>query len=1040
MTELLPLTWKVLRMRNFTPQTETQILKQFGTEPMIVIAVDWVQDGNVTFYTDRAITGQPVEGRILDISILDNVFNLEDNSDSKEISLTLDDSDEVLKDIINNNDIHGRPVSVFHWDASTPIADRALLFSGVINSPIIWDEGDRTLKLTVLSKLEDAEFGFSLDEALGIANQPLNLQGKAWPLCFGTVTNVPALRLTDVVEGKLESSVGIRDFTLVPKYNYLVNCSKCYTCLEGSNFDIDTLVSANTFRPCPNCNRRVCVAIRKLELQITAQTRLQFSEVRISGAARFPQGIVITLKIDEALFTGFFDGTTAEPSSKFIINRREHAKFSDIGATNATSVVNTINSEIDNLIDTNCGPTVDDRIDVTTICDGIPLDTDGLPQKQAKGVTDFWRVFNAWPTAGLQFIQPGARVVLATAADVAYVCNLVPSTNIIRVKANKRIGQSTRLVDVPDSFWSTRTVDFGSYDTTEIVFSKLLSEIDEEWEDDIFVTLESSEGPDIVEVIKFLINKYTNFTINTASFNSVQVDLTGWEANFALLERGNILTLLTDIAFQARCALYIKNNEIFIQFLAKRATPVDLILESDVENNSLSLGHTDTEDLVTKFVANWTDDYAAKEQVQTILRFNIGKYGLKEREFDFFIYNDEEMVKAAALFWTIRKSQIWRRLRFKTPINKLQLETFDNIEVRFNDFSPNDILAHIQQASYDSSDYSISFDCWTPVRSGEQSEFNFAFPEDVDITTVFPPIEDIESGSFDTSAPGALAVAPISVDPDNPVNPLSANTECDGLLITSKSRRTLLQGCWNVRMGRDREISDLVKPLGDTPTEEPSSCPVTSDLSDTSEDNSIDGGDVVDSDGNVIAQTVSTTANFVLVDFSGEVCPDQPNNESSDKEEQHGDPEDALGTEDLDNDPGIDGCNQPVCPDASPCGVIPENPPCKWQVNVTFGIIDKVLLGLIFKSTVTGTDEFFFNTFDAAQAFKTRMQARAIELNVPAVVGNQTIIGVIPLSQVGICEDDHDPDATPALIGFTQLDKNGKPIIGDCTNPTYLTD
>jgi len=123
-------------VRNFTPQTESQLIKDFGTEPMILIGVDWVQDSNITFYTDRAISGQPVAGKILDISILDNVFVLSDNAESKEISITLDDTDGTLKGIINNNDIHNRPVSVYHWDATTPVADRALLFQGVINSPI----------------------------------------------------------------------------------------------------------------------------------------------------------------------------------------------------------------------------------------------------------------------------------------------------------------------------------------------------------------------------------------------------------------------------------------------------------------------------------------------------------------------------------------------------------------------------------------------------------------------------------------------------------------------------------------------------------------------------------------------------------------------------------------------------------------------------------------------------------------------------------------------------------------------------------------
>lgn len=1054
-------------MRNFTPQTETQLLKQFGTEPMIVASVDWVEDGNITFYSDRKIAGQAVEGRILDISILDNVFVLEDNSDSKQISITLDDSDGVLKNIINNNDIHGRSVSISHWDASTPLPDVAILFTGTINSPIIWDEGDRTLKFTILSKIEDAEYGFSLDESIGIPDQPLALQGKAWPLCFGTVTNVPALRLVDRVEGILESPVGIRDFTLVPKLNYLTNCGKCITCRSGSTFNLTDNTSSSNFAPCGNCNRRVCVAVRKLELQIISQTNLQFTTLKITSAGRFPQGQIINLKIDGALFIGFFDGTTADPSSDFIVTRREHAKFSEIGSTTATSVATTINNEVNVLIDTKCGAVKRDLVDINRICDGISLDTDGLPQDQARGVSDFWRVVNAWPSAGFQFIDAGATVKLVTAADVAYVCNLVTSTSIIKVKARKKIGQATRLIDVPDSFWSTRTVDFGTYQTTEIVFPKLLSDISKEWEDDIFVTLKSSEGPLITDILEFLINKYTTFTINRASFDSVKLDLAGWEANFALLDRGNILNLLRDIAFQARCAIYITNGEIFVQFLAKRPTPVDLILESDVENNSLSLEHTSTEDLVTKFVAKWTNDYAQKESIKTVLRWNVGKYGLKEQEFDFFIYDDEELVRTASTFWLLRKSQIWRRLKFKTAIHKLQLETFDNIEVRFNDFSSDDILAHIQGASYDSNDFSISFDCWTPVRSGEQTEYDFAFPDDVDVETIFPSLDDIESGRFDITAPGALTFAPIS----DLVHPLSGNTRCDNITLLTDVKSL---GCYNVRFGGLANKKDRTRNKADqdTPTGEPVLCDIAQ--SDVISDGGTilgdgaftgPGSDVLDSEGNVIGQRVEDTN--ITVEFTraelfppGTECPDEPHDEDSDKLEEHGDPADALDTEDPDNDPANDGCNPPVCPTPSPCDVeLEDTSECVAQVGVSILFYGIKLIGQAIVTRVD-IDQYCFNSDQAATDFFNKMVIIDQAQPKPQLGDTQISMSQLDLLLSGgrpPCNDLGNIREDAAMIQYRQfgpltLLKFGVPLcnkepgggvlespeIDPCVPPTYL--
>lgn len=1002
-------------MRNFTPQTESQLIKDFGTEPMILIGVDWVQDGNVTFYADRAISGQPVVGKILDISILDNVFVLSDNSESKEISITLDDTDGILKGIINNNDIHNRAVSVYHWDASTPVADRALLFQGVINSPIIWDEGDRTLKFTVLNKLEDAEYGFSLDESRRISSQPLDLQGKAWPLCFGTPINVPALRLTNVVEGKLEVGVGILDFTLVPKYNYIINCAKCLQCRTGSTFDPVTLLSAADFSPCSGCNRRVCVEQRKLELQISQQINLQFANLTISGADRFPQGVVITLEIDGALFNGFFDGTSLLPSSNFVVNWRQHAKFDEIGSVSATSVTDTINAEVNALIDTNCGPTTRDLVVLANLCDGIPLNPNDLPANDKKAVDDFWRVFNAWPSGGFQFIDPGAGVKLASGADVTYVCNLVPSTTILRVMAKKNVGRATRLVDVPATLWSTRTTDFGSYNTTEIVFPKLLSTVDSEWEDDIFVTLVSSVGPDITEVLEHLINTYTSFTIDTSSFAAVKVKLTGWEANFALLDRGNILNLLRDIAFQARCAIYIRNDVIFLQFLASRPTIDDLILESDVENNSLSLGHTDTEELVTKFVARWATDYAAKEQIKTILRFNVVRYGLKEQEFDFFIYNKEEMVKQAALFWLIRKSQIWRRVRFTTPIHKLQLETFDNVEVRFTDFSSIDILAQIEKASYNSADYSINFDCWTPVRSGEQTEYDFAFIEDVSVDTIYPLLEDLDSGAFDTTTPGALVIAPI--DATKQPHPLSSNDECDATLVEitwpSLARD---QGCFNVASIDLGDEDDKASETGDEPTAAPTNCETDPSVKESSSTTlAEDGGNNIVS-GNLISQATSTVSQFAF--NAGTQDCDTPHDEESKSLEEHGDPEDALGTEDPDND--FDPCNFPVCETPSPCDLEPATMTCSASVNVGSKFFGVKIGG---KAVATGLrlDQYCFNSDTAAQAFGLKIFA-LFEAQGTAGLGDIQIasVGIILSGGQPPCNDITNPRTDQALISFRQ--------------------
>ncbi|KKK80391.1 hypothetical protein LCGC14_2823960, partial [marine sediment metagenome] len=134
-------------------------------------------------------------------------------ADSQEISVTLDDTDGKIKAVMDENDVHMRDVWVYQWFEGLDIADRFLLFKGKVNSPIIWNEGERTVSFTILAQIEDNEVGFSPEEG-EISNLPRSLVGKPWPMVFGTVTHSKALHLTNRLRGTTAIGVGFPDFAL----------------------------------------------------------------------------------------------------------------------------------------------------------------------------------------------------------------------------------------------------------------------------------------------------------------------------------------------------------------------------------------------------------------------------------------------------------------------------------------------------------------------------------------------------------------------------------------------------------------------------------------------------------------------------------------------------------------------------------------------------------------------------------------------------------------------------------------------------------
>lgn len=108
---------------------------------------------------------------------------------------------------MDTHDIHKRDVWVYQWFEGLDLSDRFLLFRGKISSPIIWEEGDRTVTFTIITQLEDKEVGFSPEEGQ-FPFIPKDLVGKTWPSCFGTPIDVPAVRIGDAVTGTLLCGVG----------------------------------------------------------------------------------------------------------------------------------------------------------------------------------------------------------------------------------------------------------------------------------------------------------------------------------------------------------------------------------------------------------------------------------------------------------------------------------------------------------------------------------------------------------------------------------------------------------------------------------------------------------------------------------------------------------------------------------------------------------------------------------------------------------------------------------------------------------------
>jgi hypothetical protein len=312
------------------------------------------------------------------------------------------------------------------------------------------------------------------------------------------------------------------------------------------------------------------------------------------------------------------------------------------------------------------------------------------------------------------------------------------------------------------------TKNYGPVTAVQIVTKKALSSYEDQgWSDDLYVTFQSSVGPQTCDILRHIIDNYTDLAYDSTSFTAIESKLDPFPMNFPILDRKNTLEVLQEIAFQARCALWLSNGKFYIKYLPEEPTSDSTITVSDLDaETGVEVELTSTEDLVTKMIVEWRISWAEVDPNKIILRHNVKKYGTQQETFDFYCYNQPDIVLKVATFWLIRKSNTWKKVRFKTFLQKLNLETFDTVTLDFgsrNYVSTSPVKAIVEEATYNSDDRTIDFSCWTPVKSGEMAEYKFFWPAYISASETFPTEEEQAAGfaGGDGIGSGASGYLPI---------------------------------------------------------------------------------------------------------------------------------------------------------------------------------------------------------------------------------------------------------------------------------------
>lgn len=207
-------------MRTLSTAGQNAIDERLGGEPIRYIEIQW-NDGTLSRHADKVIPGF-AEGDILSLSPITQTQNYNGNLSNMQFSVTLNDTTGYLKSLFDRYNIHKRPCVLKQWFTGIPLSDSFELFRGQIFSPITWSEGQRTLSFDIVTPVYGREVGFSIEEGQ-FQSVPEKLTGKAWPLCFGSVLNVPCTLSSDIPTGSVGALFGVPDATLPWKKKYMEN-------------------------------------------------------------------------------------------------------------------------------------------------------------------------------------------------------------------------------------------------------------------------------------------------------------------------------------------------------------------------------------------------------------------------------------------------------------------------------------------------------------------------------------------------------------------------------------------------------------------------------------------------------------------------------------------------------------------------------------------------------------------------------------------------------------------------------------------------
>lgn len=746
-------------MRTTTGDTISKLTQQYASEPVLVVKIWWT--GTPTYYSTRAFTigATPVQGRIVKVGTASNQSKQGRNVNSVgTVAFTFDDTDGAIRTLIESQAAELTFAAVYVHYPDLTGADGFCLISGRLVGPFNWREGDRTFDFEIETYISTTDISYSLQEG-DFTDGNAEVYNVPWPIVFGKPAHVRSVRIRKQTEGQLAAPISLFNVLFNNPWNSFclgtTNTVKSYTYDDtGTSVVVDDKIAVRGGSHFPQGTEIKIIIVDCIfkgsftgdVFTVTESNCAKYTDVALGGRVAGPdQKNPKVAWLDEFkpllghwvwFGSGFFDTNGYEYGCEVRIVKQDNLK---IWFDRPVMKYNPVNGYVTRFL--------------------TPSDT--LPEVRAisrygllVSISEFYdttiqamnNAFRPHPASKLpkavkvsaemiqmagggfwnQPIDTSVRLFNIPDPDI-YLGSILPANAITGVFSRRKVNGVYRFCPIPKNYYEkhlsyTIATPSGTYDTTCLFFYKPLKDYqDEEWSDEVYITLESTVGPNTADILKWLCEEYTNMVVDITAYNATKTILADAPSHFALYNQRNALEVMTEIAWQARSALIVETGTCVMRVLNAPQTIFMTLDASQIVEKSVEFGFTPLEDLETKIQVTWVPDYldGTKQRI-VVYRNNFAAFGEKSSKHEFYIYNNGKYIDWALQYWGNILSNSWRKVICKAGIETLRLQPYDVITIDLTNFSG--VLgvsyALVENISFNLETYEVELTLWTPYKAG----------------------------------------------------------------------------------------------------------------------------------------------------------------------------------------------------------------------------------------------------------------------------------------------------------------------------------